>query len=275
ESRTISLSQTALIDRLITQFSLHEAYPASTPIEPGIRLSRNGSPRTTEEIEQMKKVPYRPLIGTLMYIAVGTRPNIMFAVQYLSQFLDCYGAAHWEAAKRVARYLKGTRDLQLNLGGQYTTRLIGFTDSSYASCVGTRCSVSGYCFPLGSGLASWASRKQKTVATSTCKAEYVAASDASKELVWIRALLEGIGYPQEGPSPLLSDNNGTIFLLGDPSFHNKTKHIDIKYHHIQECIAKKTTLVSYVNTHDNIADAFTKALDTKQFVQLRGFMGLS
>lgn len=275
DSRTVSLSQTALIDRIIKQFGLSDAHPVSTPLEAGTKLSRGDAPKSEEEIERMKKVPYRSLVGSLMYVAVGTRPDVMFAVQFLCQFLDCYGPAHWEAAKRVVRYLKGTRDLELNLGGRYPDRLIGFTDSSYASCSDTRRSVSGYCFTLGSGMISWASRKQKIVATSSCEAEYVAASDAAKELIWLRTLLTDIGFPKNNePSPLLCDNNGAIVLSGDPSFHNKSKHIDVKYHHLRQLVNNNEINVSYINTHDNIADTLTKALEQKQYARLRGFLGV-
>jgi hypothetical protein len=209
-----------------------------------------------------------------MWIATGSRPDIQYVISHLSQFLDCYQNIHWEAAKCVVRYLKGTRTMKLELGGD-KIQLLGYTDASYATCPDTRQSVSGYSFTLGSGLVTWSSRKQRTVSTSTCEAEYVAACDVTKEAVWLRALLNSVEINQTRPIPLLCDNNGSIVLTGDPSFHNRVKHIDIKYHYIRECVDRGDVDVSYVNTKDNIADAFTKPLDTKSFRRMRDLMGVS
>lgn len=271
-TRTVMLSQTALIDKVVAEFRLTDAHPTATPMEEGLKLSRDVS---LADLEAGRNLPYRRLVGSLMYLAIGTRPDISFAVQQLSQFLSSYGPAHWEAAKRVVRYLKGTRDLKLHLGGSQTARLVGFTDASYASCPDTRRSTSGYCFSLGSGLVSWSSRKQKTVSDSTSVAEYVAASEAAKESIWLRELLRSIGYPQQSPSPLLCDNSAAIVNSGDPFFHFKMKHVDVRYHLIREYVNSNQIHVSYVNTKDNVADTFTKALGPKPFERLRRFMGLA
>ena len=241
-------------------------------MDPGLKLTRLILP-TPEEKHLSTTLPYRSLVGFLMWIALGSRPDIQYAVSYLSQFLDCFGQTHYDAAKRIVRYLKGTRLLKLHLGGG-AVDLVGFTDASYANCLDTRCSMSRYCFSLGSGLISWSSRKQKTVSTSTCETKYVAASDSCKETIWLRTLLNAIDIPQTIPSPLKCDNNAAITLSSDPSFHNRVKHIDIKYHYIRECVDAKALDVVYVNTKDNIADAFTKPLDPKPFSRMRSLMGL-
>jgi hypothetical protein len=135
----------------------------------------------------MRLKPYRQLIGSLVYLALGTRPDIANTVQHLSQFLQNPGPGrnHWDAAIRTVRYLKGTRTLGLTLGGHQPIRLVGMTDSDYANCPDTRRSVSGYCFKLRAGVISWSSRKQPTVATSTCEAEYMATCHAAKEAIWL------------------------------------------------------------------------------------------
>ena len=128
--RTVSLSQKALIDKIIQQFGQSESHPISTPMDPGLKLRRiDKSSLSKQDIERLAKVPYRSLVGCLIYLAVGTRPDISYSVQQLSQFLDCYSYAHWNAAIRVVRYLKGTRDLKLLLGGDNKIKIIGFTDS--------------------------------------------------------------------------------------------------------------------------------------------------
>ena len=274
-NRTVALSQTALIDRVVTQFGQRDSHPITTPMDAGLQLSRAShlklSPTQKREVAAL---PYRSLVGCLMYLSIGTRPDIALPVQQLSQFLDCYSYDHWEAAKRVVRYLKGTRTYKLHLGGTPITTLSGFSDSNFGTCVDTRRSTSGYCFSLGSGLISWAARKQKTVSTSTCEAEYIACSEATKELMWLRALLLGLDHPQLKPTVLSCDNNGALQLTSDPSFHSRTKHIDIRHHYIHECVSNGSLTVKYINTHDNLADAFTKPLVAKPFVRFRSLMGV-
>ena len=208
--RTISLSQTALIDKIISTYGQSDAKPASTPIVHGTQLLKP-DPQTSlseTERERLAAIPYRSLVGSLMYVTSGSRPDIMFAVSKLSRFLDCYREVHWQAAVRVVRYLKGTRDMALELGGSSASpSLIGYCDSDYANDPGAegRRSVAGYCFSLGSGAVSWSSKKQKTIADSTCAAEYMAASEAGRELVWMRTLLRELGFDPPHATPLLCD----------------------------------------------------------------------
>ena len=147
--RTISISQTALIDHIVQQFGQTEADPISTPMDPAVaksltRPSPSDPPLSATDSYDLSRIPYRSLVGSLMYLAVGTRPDISFAVAHLCQFLDCYRCAHWNAAIRVVHYLKGTRLLALTLGGDPNLRLVGFSDSSYADCPDTACSTSFY-----------------------------------------------------------------------------------------------------------------------------------
>lgn len=155
-------------------------------MDPGLKLRRPPpNSISPEEQEKLSKLPYQSLVGCLIYLAVGTRFDISYAVQQLSQYFDCYTQSHWNAAIRVVRYLKGTRDLKLVLGGDIELRLIGYTDSDWANCPDTRRSVGGFGFTLGAGLISWNVKKQKTVANSSCEAEYTAAFEAGKEAIWL------------------------------------------------------------------------------------------
>ena len=244
-------------------------------MDPSLKLSCNvDTPTSEEDVCCLQAIPYRTLVGSLMYIAMGTHLDIAFAVQQLSQYLDCYSLTHWDAAKHVVRYLKGTQELWLQLGGSLVADLVGYTDSNYANCVDTRRSISGYSFSLGSGLVSWSACKQKTVSTSSCELEYVAACEATKEAVWLRALLLALNHAQIRATLLHCDNNGALILSGDPSFHARVKHIDIKFHYIQERVAVNEIEVKYINTKDNLADAFTKALPAKSFLSMRELMGV-
>jgi transposase InsO family protein len=278
-NKTIMLSQTNLIDKIVSVYGQKDANPASTPIAHGAQLLNPDPQEELEagERERLASLPYRSLVGSLMYVASGTRPDIMFAVSKLSRFLSCYREVHWQAAVRVVRYLKGTRDMELCLGGSSSApALIGYCDSDYANDPGPegRRSVTGYCFTLGSGMVSWSSKKQKTLADSTCAAEYMAASEAGRELVWLRTLLHELGFGSSLPTPLLCDNSAAVVLCGDQAFHNRVKHLDVKYHWIRERVENKELIVGRIPSSGNVADILTKALPIPQFTSLRGCLGV-
>jgi hypothetical protein len=253
-----------------------QTHPISTPMETNLHLSRIPPGSLEPDVmARMACMPYHQLVGSLNYIACGTCPDISFMQQQLSRHLDSYGPAHWEAAKRVLCYLKGTCDLHLTLGGPHVTQLHGFTDASFATCPDTLRSVGGYCFSLGSGMITWSTRTQKTVSLSSCKAEYITACHAAQEIVWLRALLLAIGFPQTAPTPLLCDNQGSIILSGDPSFHTHVKYVNIKYHYIREHVNANEIVIRWVEGLKNIADTFTKALPPKTFQLLHTAMGLA
>jgi hypothetical protein len=186
ETCMIHLSQTGLIDKLTTQFGQSDANAVATPMEPRLKLRcPDLSALSEEERSYLQTLPYHSLIGGLIYLAIGTQPDIAYAMQQLSQFLDCFAYEHWNTTIRIIKYLKGTKAIWLTLGGQNTIKLLGFTDSDWANCPTTQKSVGGYSFTVRSGIISWSMQKQKTVATSSCEAEYVAAFEATKEALWI------------------------------------------------------------------------------------------
>ena len=277
ETKTIRLSQTALIDKVVSIYRQSDAKPATSPMAHGTQLLRPHPNEQLDDVERerLANIPYRSLVGSLMYIASGTRPDIAFAVGKLSRFLDCYREAHWQAAVRVVRYLKDTRMFSLRLGGT-SSSLIGYCDSDYANDPGAegRRSVAGYCFSLGDGMVSWSSKKQKTIADSTCAAEYMAASEAGRELVWLRTLLRELNFEQSHATPLLCDNSAAVLLCGDQAFHNRVKHLDVKYHWIRERVEKEEMVVGRIPTSGNVADILTKALPGPRFVTLRGCLGV-
>ena len=274
-NRTVILSQSALIDKIVAQFGQKNASPSSLPMDPGLKLRRaNYKNMSKNELDEIKKIPYRSLVGCLLYLSIGTCPDITYLVQQLSQYLDCYSYAHWNAAICVVRYLHGTHDLKLHLGGTNPISLLGFTDSDWANCLDTRRSVGGHAYSLGSGVVSWQARKQKTVAASSCEAEYTAAFEASKEGIWLRSLLNSIDHTISIPTTICCDNNAVINLSEDPALHDRIKHIDIKHHFLRKRVQSNEISLSYINTHDNVADIFTKALDTNKFTRFRGFLGL-
>jgi hypothetical protein len=272
----IYLSQTALIDKILDQFDMSNCNPVSTPMESGLILSRHSDTALTPEQElELQDLPYRRLVGLLMYLAIATRPDIAFAVGKLSQFIAFYNFVHWLAAKRVVRYLKGTRTLRLKLGGSIPARISGFCDASHACCPDSGRSIGAYCFSLGdTGMISWASRKQKTVAQSTCDSEYMAIGEATRECMWLRSLTAAIGLPQPHPTLLLTDNDAAMALSKDPRFHSRAKHINTKWHYIRECVDNNFIHVTHVPSKDNVADILTKPLARPTFLRLRDLLGL-
>lgn len=236
-------------------------------MDPGLKLRRADYKKLSqEELDLITQLPYRSLVGCLLYLSIGTRPDVAYSVQQLSQFLDCYTYARWNAALRVVRYLSGTRNHKLHLGGNNPISLLGFADSDWANCLDTRRSVGGRAYTLGSGVISWQARKQKTIAASSCEAEYVAAFEACKEAIWLRTLLNAIGHrPLKDPTMILCDNNAAINLSEDPLLRDRVKHISVKHHFLRERVQSQEITLSYINTYDNIADIFTKALDSRKF----------
>ncbi len=183
-SKTITLSQTTLIDKIVAMYGQSDPKPASTPMAHGVQLLKPEPHNTLDEskCKCLAHIPYWSLVGSLMYVARGSRPNIMFAVSKLSHFFDCYCKAHWQATVRVMQYLKGTQDFTLQLSGPSAMpSLLGYSDSDYANEPGSEGhrSVGRHCFTLRSGVISWSLRRQNTIANSTCAAEYMAASESS------------------------------------------------------------------------------------------------
>ena len=278
-NRLVSISQTALIDRVILQFGQMDADPISTPMDPSVaksltRPSPSDPPLSDNDSRELARIPYRSLVGLLMYLAVGTRPDISFAVACLCQFLDCYRRAHWNAAICVVRYLKGTRLLTLTLGGNPELDLVGFSDSSYADCPDTARSTMGYCFSVGGAVFTWSSRRQKTVSNSSCEAKYIALSEASREALWLRQFLREVHLLKPAPTVILCDNNGAKALSSDPTHHSRSKHIDVRHHFVRERVDDGSLTIWHVPGYDNVTDIFTKALPHPDFTRLRPYLGL-
>jgi hypothetical protein len=271
----ISLGQASYIDEAVIRFGLEDAKAASTPLPPGIKLGRELCPSDADEIKQMAKVPYRELIGLLLWIARGTRPDISYAVNMLCQVLDNPGRIHWECAKRVVRYLKGTRDYRLTYG-HTRDGLIGFSDSNFASPDLGYKSLSGFAFLFDGGAISWSAKKQPIVTLSTAEAEYVALTHAARELVWIRNLISELLQPFKLPTILFADNRSSILIAQSPNtFHPRTKHIALRFHYIRDVVSSKVISLVWIDTHSNIADLFTKSLEVSKTQSFAFGLGLS
>jgi hypothetical protein len=199
DKRTLGLSQTSYINSILERFNFTDLKPVSTPMDPTLCYSKTQCLETLEEKAQMKNIPYREAIGVLMYCAIATRPDISFAVALLSQFLENPGMIHWNGVKHVYQYLLGMRTLQL-VYGHSEDSILGYTDADGATQE-HRHAISSYAFLLDGGAVSWFSRKQEIVTLSTTEAEYVAATHAAKEAIWLKRPVGKIFHPLDRPSP--------------------------------------------------------------------------
>ncbi|KAJ3474184.1 hypothetical protein NLI96_g12605 [Meripilus lineatus] len=270
-AHTISFTQRAYIDQILARYNLDNVRPLVTPVDPHVTLDSSLCATTPSDIAFMQDKPYCEALGALMYASVGTRPDITFAVASLARFSQNPGPAHWTALKRVFAYLKGTRDFWLTVGGR-ECKLVGFSDADGMSQEG-RHPISGYAYILG-GAISWSSKRQDLVTLSTTEAEFVSLTHAAKEAIWLKNLL-GEVFPKTPfmPVTLNCDNQGAIALTKDDRFHARTKHIDIRFRFIRQCVEKKEMQVIYCPTEDMVADILTKGLPlvkTKRFASLMG-----
>ncbi|KAL5769829.1 hypothetical protein ACOSP7_013983 [Xanthoceras sorbifolium] len=272
KSETLLLSQAEYIKKVLSRFNMQDAKPVSTPLGVHFRLSKEQSPKTEEERTHMAKVPYASAIGSLMYAMVCTRPDIAQAVGAVSRYMNNPGKIHWEAVKWILRYLRGTTNKTLCFKGGDTT-LTSYVDADLAGNVDIRKSTTGYVYTLGGTAVSWVSQLQKIVALSTTEAEYVAVTEASKEMVWLQSFLEELGKKQED-NVLYCDSQSAIHLAKNPSFHSRTKHIQLRYHFIRSLLEDGILKLEKISGAQNPADMLTKTVTTDKLKLCSASVGL-
>ena len=182
---------------------------------------------------------------------------------------------HFKAAKRILRYIKGTINFGLYYSISDDYKLVGYSDSDWGGDVDDRKSTSGFVFFIGETAFTWMSKKQPIVTLSTCEAEYVAATSCVCHAIWLRNLLKELNLPQEEPTKIFVDNKSAIALAKNPVFHDRSKHIDTRYHYIRECVTKMDVQLEYVKTNDQVADIFTKPLKREDFIKMRSLLGVT
>lgn len=257
---SIKIHQSTYTQNLLNGFNMSSCNGVATPLDTSFPLRQNEG--------DSANVPYRQIIGGLMYLSIMTRPDVTFAVNKLSQFLTNPSEQHWEAAKRILAYLKGT----LNIGITYycfndQRELELYTDADFAMCLDTRKSTSGAVVTLNSSPLGWFSRKQNLVANSTTYAEYIAPHDGTCEIIWIRRLFDDLRCSQLKSTPLFCDNDAAIDIVRSTHFHQRTKHIDLKYHFVKDSFQQKIIDVKGISTNDQKADFLTKPLGTTKLEQ--------
>jgi hypothetical protein len=260
-ARTLEITQKAYIEKMLQRFKMEECKPVGTPAEGA--LSRNKEAGPNREFMSM--------VGSLLYAAMVTRPDIAYAVQALGRHLQGTTDEHFVAAKRVLRYLKGTKELGLKYGTSPGGEpiVVGYADADWASDKETRRSVTGYLFTLNGAAISWSSKLQPTVALSTSESEYMAACYAAQEAIYLRRLMGSLGFAQGEPTIIREDNMGCIGMSENPILHQRSKHIDIRYHFLREAVSNGQVLLTFIPTSEQIADLLTKALPKARTQMLR------
>ncbi|EJD38936.1 hypothetical protein AURDEDRAFT_71766 [Auricularia subglabra TFB-10046 SS5] len=268
---TTTITQSQYIDKMLARFGMTACNTSPTPADPNVKLIPfKGEP------DEVRRAEYQRLIGSLHYAARGSRPDIQLRTSQLSQHLANPGPIHMTAAKRILRYLKGTRELGIVYSRSTgLPSLESYVDADWGQDPSDRKSISGQVFKLANGPVSWASRKQRSVAKSSMEAEYIAASGASSELLWLRTLLRELGFPPNGSSILKMDNTSAISAALSHGSDSKAKHIDIAHHFIRDHVAKGDIQLMHIASANNLADFFTKALPRVHFEKLRMRIGLA
>jgi len=275
-SEGVILNQRKYILELIADAGLTGAKPASTPLESNLRLTsveHDLATGYTGDVVLHDITSYQRLVGKLLYATI-TRPDISYAVQTLSQFMQSPKKSHLEAATRVVRYLKGTDGQGIWLHSEPTNILTCWCDSDWAACPNTRRSITGYVIKFGDSLVSWKSKKQQTVSRSSAEAEYRSMASAVSEITWLLGLFNELGVSIQLPITVFSDSKSAIQLAANPVFHERTKHIEIDCHFIRDKIKAGVVDTAYVHTQQQLADLLTKGLSQVQHVYLLGKLGV-
>lgn len=275
--RTIRLSQRQYVLDLLERFNFADCSPVSTPLDPSVRLSTSMSPKTAEEEKAMRSIPYINAVGALAYLAIATRPDIAYTVGVLARFSQNPGLQHWKAVKHLFRYLKGTLDYKLTYSpspSPSSELFLTYTDADHAGNPDTGRSTSGYLVKMGTGAISWQSRLQSIVALSTTEAEYVAATTAGQEILFLRNLLHSFGYKFDSPSTLYIDNQSALQVAKNPEHHGRMKHLDLRFYWLRDEVEKGSIRLEHIRTDEMPADLLTKSLQRVKVQRFAEMMGL-
>lgn len=256
--KCIEIDQEDYLIEILKKYNMEECKPVSTPIEVGIKLERSKE----ENVELIKRC--RTLIGSLMYAMLGTRPDICYALSYLSRYQAYANEDVWKGLKRVLRYIKGTLKFKLVYKIGIDEPLVGYTDADWGGEQADRKSTSGYIMKVYGCVVSWSSNKQQCVALSSTEAEYVALARGISEGCWIKNMLTEINLKCDNVI-IYEDNQSAIYIAKNPEHHKRLKHIDLKYHFIRDKIKNRVVILRYIQSNEQVADICTKPLHKLKF----------
>lgn len=265
----VELKQEAYAKRVLEKAGMESCNPTRFPMDPKAVITKDEGGTAVNATE------YKSIIGGLRYL-VHTRPDIAFAVGIISRYMEKPTELHLNAAKRILRYIRGTVSYGLIYSETSANNAItGFSDSDLGGNVEDRKSTSGVVFYLNESVITWVSQKQKCVALSSCEAEFMAATAAACQGIWLRNLLGAVTGRKLGAVTLYVDNKSAIDLAKNPVFHGRSKHIDIRYHFIRECVERGEIIIKHVRTEEQRADVLTKALSIVKFERMRRLLGVN
>lgn len=262
-SGTIAMSQAQYLKRVLEKFGMSDCRGITTPLETNLDLRKVESGLDPD-------IPYRELIGCLIYVTLTTRPDLCASTNYFSRFQACYTEEHFNYAKRILRYIKETIDLKFVYKKHEGADILhGYVDADWAGDKTDRKSTSGYVFKVFGNTIAWASRKQSTVSLSSTEAEYIALAEGVCEAKWLRSLLRELGFECEHATIIYEDNQSCIYIANEPRDHKRLKHVDVKFNFIRDSIAEKEIELRYKQSNEQVADIMTKALTKTLFIKHR------
>ena len=269
KNKLIHINQSGYNRTILERFGMTNSKTANTPLPNGARLTKA---TITDVLTDQKE--YQRMVGSLMYAMLATRPDLAQCIQQISQYSQRPTIMHEKATKHALRYLNGTIDQGITFDGKLGLRLECWSDANWGG-EEKRESVSGFVFTIAGGAVSYSSKKQGSVALSSTESEYMAILHALKEQIWILRFLKEIGYDASNQNIIRCDNQSAIALASNPEHHARTKHIDIQYHFVRNCVEDRRTHLKYCPTEDMVADGLTKALGPERHKRLTKAMGMS
>lgn len=260
------ISRTKYAQNLVKKFGILSARSFKTPMSTTEKL------HIDKDGKDVDPTLYRSMIGSLLYLT-ASRPDICLASGICARFQGAPKESHLAAVKRIIRYVRSTSEYGIWFSKDQDARLIGYSDSDWASNADDRKSTTGGCFFNGSNLVSWYSKKQISISLSTVVAEYIAVGSCCGQMLWMKQMFKDYGFDNVELT-VLCDNKNAIDISKNPVQHSRTKHIDIRHHFIRDLVERQEVVLKHVSTDDQIADIFTKSLDRERFEELRKLLGV-
>jgi len=257
----LHLSQTKYTQQILDKAKMLDAKPQPSPMISSLKLLADASTSFSDP------TLYRQIVGALQYLTF-TRPDITFSINKVFQFMHNPQLHHWQAVKRILRYIAGTQFHGIRFSPSSSKSLQAFTDADWDSDPDDRKSTSGYCVYFGNNIVSWSSKKQKVVSRSSTEAEYRSLASAMTDISWIQSLLHELHVVV--PTPIIHcDNLGAVLLTANPIMHSRTKHFELDLHFIRDKVKHKQVFVRHIPARFQIADAFTKPISGSAFHDFR------
>jgi hypothetical protein len=261
-----------MVEKLCKRFKMSDLPPKCIPADPSVHLASDNVSKGKGE-KTAFPYPYREAVGALLYVALMTRPDIAYAVGQVSKYCQNPNQSHWNAVSQIFSYLVGTKDYGIWLGGSQSG-LVGYTNANFAGDQDDCRSTSGGIFFLHGGPVALFSKKQPDIAQSTTESEYIALCEGTKSIVFLCRLQEDFTGVEQLKIPIMCDNQSAVRLSYNPEYHQRTKHILVRYHYTRQKVNKGKIEIKYISTEDQLADILTKPLPGPKFTKLRYRIGV-